>query len=180
MPTPLVLSPKECQGKTWQPPVDLSFATNKALLPLHAGELAKAAASMPIALVKEGHEWHLVGVCGLQPGHNLFVREGKWLGNYQPQWLATWPFEVMPVGDKTLVTFDRDSGLLSAEEGEPFFDSEDKPAPALEAVLATLKASHAKQQTTRQAIAALARARSSLLGLMRCRNSSASPFPACT
>ena len=51
MSSPLVLSPKECQGKAWHPPVDASFAAQQALLPLHAGELAKAAASMPLALM---------------------------------------------------------------------------------------------------------------------------------
>lgn len=89
MPNPLVLSPKECQGKTWHPPVDLAFAAEQALLPLHAGELAKAAATMPLALVKEGREWRLVGVCGLETGHNLFIKDGKWLGNYRPAWLST-------------------------------------------------------------------------------------------
>lgn len=74
MSTPLVLSPKECQGKTWHPPLDLSFAASQTLIPLHAGELAKAAASMPIALVKEGREWRLVGVCGIEAGHNLFIK----------------------------------------------------------------------------------------------------------
>ena len=56
MPTPLVLSPKECQGKTWYPPHDLNFAAKKALIPLHAGEIAKAAATMPLALIKENRE----------------------------------------------------------------------------------------------------------------------------
>ena len=67
MPTPLVLSPKECQGKTWYPPIDLSFAANRALIPLHAGELAKVAATMPLALIKENREWRLVVLRGYLP-----------------------------------------------------------------------------------------------------------------
>jgi hypothetical protein len=84
MSTPLVLSPKECQGKTWHPPLDLSFAASQTLIPLHAGELAKAAASMPIALVKEGREWRLVGVCGIEAGHNLFIK-GQVAGSLSPR-----------------------------------------------------------------------------------------------
>lgn len=46
MSDPLVISPKECQGLTWHPPHDVAFAQHQAQIPLHAGELAKAAASM--------------------------------------------------------------------------------------------------------------------------------------
>jgi hypothetical protein len=159
MPTPLVLSPKECQGKTWHPPVDLAFAAHRALLPLHAGELAKAAAAMPIALVKEGREWCLVGVCGLEPGHNLFIKAGKWLGHYQPAWLATYPFEIVTVGEKGLVTFDRDSGLLASEgEGEPFFDEQGQMTQAVATRVEALKRHHSKHQATHKALHALARA----------------------
>nr|WP_273424407.1 SapC family protein [Halomonas sp.] len=160
MPTPLVLSPKECQGKAWHPPVDVSFASDKALIPLHAGELAKAAATMPIALVKQGREWQLVGVCGIEPGHNLFIKDGKWLGHYRPEWLSCWPFEIVSVGDKGLVTFDRDSGLLASEgEGEPFFDAQGQMTQTVSSRVEALKAAHLKQQATQKAIAALMKAK---------------------
>lgn len=159
MPNPLVLSPKECQGLSWHPPADLRFAASRALLPLHAGELAKAAASMPIALVKHGREWMLVGVCGINPGHNLFIKDGKWLGNYRPAWLSTYPFEIVTVGEKGLVTFDRDSGLLGAEEGEPFFDAQGQMREAVATRVEALKAAHAKHQATQKALSALAKAK---------------------
>ncbi len=160
MPTPLVLSPKECQGKTWHPPVDLAFAADRALIPLHAGELAKAAATMPVAAVKEGREWRLVGVCGIAPGHNLFIRQGKWLGNYQPVWLATWPFEAIAVGDKAIVTFEQESGLLGENgAGEPFFDDQGQMSETVATRVEALKAAHGKQQATQKALAALAKAK---------------------
>ena len=159
MPNPLVLSPKECQDKTWHPPHDLNFAANKALVPLHAGELAKAAATMPLALIKENREWRLVGVCGIETGHNLFIKDGKWLGNYRPAWLSTYPFEIVTVGEKGLVTFDRDSGLLGAEEGEPFFDEQGQMSEAVATRVEALKTSHRKHQTTQKALSALAKAK---------------------
>lgn len=159
MSSPLVLSPKECQGKTWHPPIDLSFAAHKALIPLHAGEIAKAAATMPLALLKEGREWRLVGVCGIETGHNLFIKDGQWLGNYKPAWLSTWPFAVVSVGEKGIVTFDRDSGLLAEESaGEPFFDAQGQMAEAVSARVEALKAAHGKHQATQKALAALAKA----------------------
>ena len=157
MANPLVLSPKECQGKTWHPPIDLSFAANKSLIPLHAGELAKAAATMPLAIIKENREWRLVGVCGIETGHNLFIKDGKWLGNYRPAWLSSYPFEIVTVGEKSLVTFDRDSGLLGAEEGEPFFYEQGQMAEAVATRVETLKISHRKHQATQKALSALAK-----------------------
>lgn len=156
---PLVLSPKECQGLTWHPPVDLTFAADQALLPLHAGELAKAAATMPVALLKESREWRLVGVCGIEPGHNLFIKNGKWLGHYHPEWFYTYPFEIVTVGEKGLVTFDCDSGLLGAEEGQPFFDAQGKMTEAVATRVEALKAAHAKHQATQKALSALAKAK---------------------
>ncbi|WP_339885709.1 SapC family protein [Vreelandella maris] len=158
MANPLVLSPKECQGKTWYTPIDLSFAANKALIPLHAGELAKAAATMPLALINENREWRLVSVCGIETGHNLFIKDAKWLGNYRPAWLSTYPFEIVTVGEKGLVTFDRDSGLLGAEEGEPFFDEQDQMTEAVATRIEVLKTSHRKHQATQTALSALAKA----------------------
>jgi len=158
MPNPLVLSPKECQGKTWHSPHDLNFAADKALIPLHAGELAKAAASMPLALIKQNREWQLVGVCGTEPDHNLFIKQGNWLGHYRPAWLSTYPFEIVIVGEKGLVTFDRDSGLLGAEEGEPFFDEQGQMSEAVATRVEALKISHRKHQATQKALSALAKA----------------------
>lgn len=159
MPNPLVVSPKECQGLTWHPPDDLSLAADKALIPLHAGELAKAATSMPIALFKEDREWRLVGVCGTDSHHNLFVKDDKWLGHYRPEWLSTYPFEIVTVGEKGLVTFDRDSGLLGAEEGEPFFDEQGQMSEAVSARVEVLKKSHRHYQATQKALTALAKAK---------------------
>ncbi|WP_311945014.1 SapC family protein [Halomonas piscis] len=162
MTQPLVLSPRECRGKTWHPPRDLGCAADQALLPLHAGELAKAAAAMPLAVVKQSREWRLVGVCGLEPGHNLFIRQGQWLGHYQPQWLATYPFEIVSVGEKSLVTFDQDSGLLGAKgqaddvKAEPFFDDQEQMTRAVAGRVEALKAAHQKHLATQKALSALA------------------------
>lgn len=156
MSDPLVISPKECQGLSWHPPHDFGFATDTALIPLHAGELAKAAAAMPIALVKEGREWRLVAVCGIEPGHNLFIKDGKWLGHYRPEWLSTYPFEIVSVGEKGVVTFDRDSGLLGTEgEGEPFFDAEGQMTQAVATRVEALKTAYRKQQATHKALSVL-------------------------
>ncbi|WNL40137.1 SapC family protein [Halomonas sp. PAMB 3232] len=155
----LVLNPRECEGKTWHPPVDLDFASSHALLPLHGRELARAAASMPLALIQGAKGWQLVGVCGLAQGHNLFIREGKWLGSYRPEWLSTWPFEIVTQGDRGAVAFDRDSGLEDEHgAGEPFFDDQGEMYPAVSSRVETLKASFTRHRATQKALNALAEA----------------------
>lgn len=155
----LAIGPKECEGLAWFPPQDVRFSAHNPLIPLHAGELAKAASAMPLALVKDGREWKLVGVAGLHPSHNLFIKDGKWLGQYRPQALSTWPFSVVNIGERGVVTFDRDSGLLAeipgAQGAEPFFDHEGKPLQSLQVVLDVLKANHGKHRATQKALAAL-------------------------
>lgn len=160
MPNPLIVSPKTCQGLSWFPPTDVAFAAREPLIPLHAGELANAAATMPLAVVQVDKRWRLVGVCGTAEGHNLFVRDGKWLGVYTPQWVKTWPMDIIEIGDKGVMALDRDSGVLGSgdDSGEPFFTEDGQPAAALAERLARLKANFPKQRTTEKALAALASA----------------------
>lgn len=159
MPKPLAIAPKDCQDKRWQPPANLSHLQTQALLPLHAGELAKAAATMPLALVKQGAQWQLVAVCGLHPQHNLYIKDGQWLGSYQPVWLATFPFQIMTVGDKGFVTFEQESGLLTEHGGEPFFDAAGQLTPAVAQRVDLLKATLGLQTATGKALAALQQAK---------------------
>nr|WP_295714893.1 SapC family protein [uncultured Halomonas sp.] len=157
MSNPLIVSPKTCQGLSWFPPADVAFAAHQPLIPLHAGELANAAATLPLAVVKEGSAWRMVGVCGLANDQNLFIREGKWLGAYRPHWLSTWPLDIVEMGDKGVVVFDRDSGLLGSgdDHGEAFFNAEGQPSGTLAGMLDSLKANFAKRRATHKALAAL-------------------------
>lgn len=116
----LVVNAKDCKGLRWQPPQDIAFAANHALVPLHAGELAGAVAGMPLAFAQKQGDWQLVAVCGLTANHSLFVRDGKWMGAYTPQAFGYWPFDVVQVGKRVLITFDKSSGTLVGSGGEPF------------------------------------------------------------
>lgn len=160
MSNPLIITPKTCAGLSWFPPADVAFAARQPLIPLHAGELASAATTMPLAVLKEGRQWRLVGVCGVGEGHNLFVKQGKWLGAYRPQWLSTWPLQIIEIGEKGVLALDRESGVLGSgdDNGEAFFNGSDQPSPALAEKLERLKVSYAKQRTTQKALSALAKA----------------------
>lgn len=153
--SPWVIAPTHCRDKSWHRPQDLSFAQTQALIPLHAGELSQAAASMPLALIKQEAEWQLVGVCGLTPGHNLFIKNGQWLGTYQPLWLSTYPFSLLQIGQQAVLTCAPEAGA-PADQGEPFFTADEQPAPAVAERLERLKASQSLQQATARATRALA------------------------
>lgn len=159
MPKILALSPKDCQGKSWRMPADLTHLQHQSLIPLHAGELAKAAASMPVALVKQGGKWQLVAVCGQQPQHNLFIKNGEWLGGYQPAFLSCYPFDIVMVGDKSIAILDEESGLLDTSgQGEAFFDDAGQFTPGVAQRIEMLKANIGLQQATQRALDALQQA----------------------
>jgi len=155
---PLVVSFKECRQLRWAPPEDVGFAQDVALVPLTMAELSAAACSMPMAFVKQNRSWRLVGVCGVEPGQNLFVRKGQWLGAYRPNWLQNWPFDFTVVRDKAFLVFDKASGTLVSEGGEPFFENEQTMGPALEAIRQRMLPLARPMQLTGRAVHALAEA----------------------
>lgn len=150
---PLAISPKDCQGKRWHPPQDLSFAQGAALLPVHAGELARAAAAMPLALWHNGQHWQLMAVCGLHAGRNLFVLGGQWQGAYQPACLDSWPLSIYAVGDKGIAVLDQNSALLSTDgSGQSLLDEGGQPLPALAQRIESAVANHRLHAITDKAI----------------------------
>lgn len=155
----LAITPQDTQNKLWHPPQDLSFASNTALLPIHAGELAKAAASMPLAIIKQDAKWQLVAICGQEANQNLYIKNGLWQGIYQPLWLNTWPFSIYAVGDKGFAVMDTASGVLSTDaSGEAFFNEDNQPSPALAKRLEPLAEQHQMQARTARALEILAAA----------------------
>lgn len=159
MAKPLIVSPSICQGKAWFPPADMSFAQSMPLVPIHSGELAKAAASGPLAFVKRNGCWQMVAVCSLMPGYNLFVKEGKWLGVHAPDWLSTYPFYTLEAGKSRVLAFDQSSDLLAREEqGEPFFDDDGAPSSEVASRIEHIKASQGFEASSQRAIEALLKA----------------------
>lgn len=120
-----------------------------------------AASSTPIAIVREDHKYVLAAVCGIQRDKNLLVSaDGRWLGDYTPAWLKTWPFETLSVGEKAFVVFNTDSGLLDESgAGEPFFDAQGKMMPEVEQRVEILRRIHPKHVATERALQALAKAK---------------------
>jgi hypothetical protein len=84
----LAISLKDTQNKHWSEPTNLLPFKHQALIPILANEAGRLGASMPLAI----HNKQLVGVCGIQADHNLYIDpKGQWSGNVVPEWLQTSP-----------------------------------------------------------------------------------------
>ncbi|TVQ30826.1 MAG: hypothetical protein EA356_14745 [Geminicoccaceae bacterium] len=159
MTDPLPVTPASCRGLRWLPRLDDGFASRTALVPLQPQELGRAAAAMPLAFVRRGAHWEVVGVCGLAAESSLFVDEGHWLGAYRPTWLDLWPFAAVETGKGMVVTMAPEARAAGAAAGEVLFDAAGQPSPALAAMLERLQQWHRQQATLRSLTPTLAKAR---------------------
>lgn len=158
MPNYTVISRTTHSSKRWLRPNGYTFAAREAVVPVFAAEVSKAAMSLPLAFIARGDEYQVVAALGLAPGQNLFVaQDGRWLGNYVPAALRSYPFCLAntPEGQQVLC-FDTDSGLLSdGLAGEPFFNADGTPVTVVAEMLDFLGQLEANRSATAAACAAL-------------------------
>ncbi|WP_394226450.1 SapC family protein [Pseudoalteromonas spongiae] len=97
------------------------------LVPVVAHEFARVANEYPIVFVKnnESGEFQPVAMLGLEPGENLFIKDGKWQGAYLPHALTRYPLVLSknPENeDQLFVGINESSDLVNKEEGNALFD----------------------------------------------------------
>ncbi|WP_086738560.1 SapC family protein [Erythrobacter colymbi] len=107
-------------------------------------EFEVAAREFPI-LLRPDAEGRLrpVAVLGLERDDNLFLGpDGHWQSDYVPAVLQSRPFGIAAAGDgrEIQILVDPDHPRLSRTAGEPLFLEHGGQAPALEAMLGTLRA----------------------------------------
>lgn len=158
MPTFHAIAQSTHADKRWKRYTSYAFAAKEALTPLVAQELPRAVLHLPIAFVRQDEQFMPVAMLGIQPGQNLFVApDGRWLCGYTPAAYRAHPFALanLPDGQQVLA-FDADSGLLTEAEGEAFYDSEGRPAQAVQDILAFLTQVQANRAQTLHTCKALA------------------------
>ncbi|MGP1450446.1 MAG: SapC family protein [Wolinella sp.] len=121
------VSKEKFMGRRWRRFKDYRFALQDSLMPLLITELSHALLAFPIALVKNGEEWLVVGVAGLNDGRNYFVTQnGEWVGRYIPAVYRGYPFALARgENNERLLCFREESGLLcdkDADDGLLFFN----------------------------------------------------------
>ncbi len=89
-----------------------------------AGAPADAAAKLTVAPL---------AVLGLKPGSNLFVKDGKWNGNYVPAYLRRYPFAMARIEgqDQVAVCFDEQWPGFGDKEGSSLFANDGQPTEFL-------------------------------------------------
>ncbi len=108
---------------------DYSFVDTSHLFPLTLFEVGTLGLAFPLIFVKhaETGQFQFVAMTGLEPGKNLFVKDGKWIGEYVPKILECRPFRLMAdQNDSELmhIGIDTDSEIVSQKKGEAIFSKD--------------------------------------------------------
>lgn len=157
----LPVSKERHGGKYWKRYDSYAFARGQLLAPMVAAEIPKAALTMPLAFVRHGDRYLLIGMLSLSSRQNLFVLpDGKWGGGYVPSAFRSYPFRLAKAeGQKQLILcVDEDSGLIVDDKnsGEPFFDDSGKTSKPLQGVVNFLEAMEKSRKMTDVAVSLLA------------------------
>lgn len=154
------LSARRHGSLRWRRARSYAFAEGRAVVPVVASELPRAAGSFPLAFTPRGEGFTLSAVLGIEPEHNLYVRpDGRWRGSYVPAYLRGHPFYLAEAeGSRRVVAVDESSDLLTEDdpEGEPVFDAEGKPTEASQPVIDFLERVARSRAATERACRALA------------------------
>jgi len=144
---------------------DWSIAARMHAVFVAATEIPEAALEFPILFVHSGERdlqglpvVSPVALLGLAPGENLFVEGTRWRARYVPAFIRRYPFLTGRANADAApgVMIDTAWSGLSEIDGEPLFDAQGRPAPALQRALSFLERFEAQAQRTRQFCARLA------------------------
>ena len=119
---------------------DFSIAKDLHAVFVTATEFPQAALEFPIVFVETGRHdvagrpmMSPVALLGLSHGENLHVEGTRWDARYIPAYIRRYPFSTaaMPGASGINVLVDEAWSGFSDHTGEPLFEADDAPAPAL-------------------------------------------------
>jgi hypothetical protein len=138
------------------PITDWTLADKLNAMFVAAVEFGDVCREFPIVFVKAGKEPDgrdaiaPIAVMGLTQNQNLYVSGERWRAQYMPAILRFYPFCIARI-DQTRFAVCMDTAFkgLNAEEGQPLFDAEGKPAELLQTMQKQLESLEAEIQRTR-------------------------------
>jgi hypothetical protein len=155
---PRRLDPAAHRHKKLQAVTDWSVAREMHAVFLAATEFPAAALAFPIIFVHTGERLPdgkpmiaPVALLGLSANENLHVDGAHWEGRYLPAFLRRYPFLTAGAADSEApaVFVDVSWSGFSDTDGDPLFESDGQPAPALQRTIDFLRQFDAEQQRTR-------------------------------
>lgn len=155
---------KHLRLKTELPTVDRVAGLNSLFLAVV--EFAEACKEFPIVFVRVGEAptdgskqaVAPLAVMGLRAGSNLFVKDGKWTGNYVPAYLRRYPFAMARLDqdtDTVAVCYDSEWAGFSVTEGQALFGADGEPTEFLSNARTFLENFEQESERTRHACQAL-------------------------
>jgi hypothetical protein len=153
------VTPEFFAKRSWQQPSSYAFAAQVNALPVVAAELSKLVPRMPIGFVQTETGFQLVAVASLQPDSNFFIGpDGRWLGDYVPAVLRSYPFRLVKLQDRdeSILCFDESSGsAVDTGIGEAFFDAAGTPSAMVNRMLELVSQIERSRVATQAAVDAL-------------------------
>jgi len=163
---PVGLDPALHRRHKVQPVADYAFAAAVHAVPITATEFPHAALEFPIVFVEIGPRDSTgratmtpAALLGLSHGENLYIDQGRWDARYVPAYIRRYPFltATLPGSGGTNVLVDEDWSGFGEQEGEPLFEADDSPAPALQRAMDFLERYEHESERTRAFCERLAR-----------------------
>ena len=103
---------------------DMNWVRGLITINLAASEMPSAALAFPCVMTHGESGGRLLAITGLEQGRNLFVDDkGRWLGEYLPAVLRTWPFRLLDQEDEEgsrPIAVQREA--LNLSKGDALFD----------------------------------------------------------
>ena len=138
---------------------DFSIAGDIHAVPITATEFPQAALEFPIVFVATGAKDSAgrpamtpVALLGLRHGENLYVDRSRWDARYIPAYIRRYPFltATLPGSGGINVLIDEAWSGFGEQAGEPLFEADDSPAPALRRAMDFLERyEHEAERTAR-------------------------------
>lgn len=138
---PVALDPSLHRDRKVVPLSDYSIARDVHAVFITATEFPQAALEFPIVFVETGSKDSAgrpmmapAALLGLSHGENLYVDGGCWDARYIPAYIRRYPFltATLPGAAGINVMVDDAWSGFGEEAGEPLFEADDTPAPALQ------------------------------------------------
>ena len=93
MPSWTAISPTEHVDSRWLSRKDFANAANLQVVEVLASEIGVVPHRYTLGFVKQGEDYQLVALVGLEKDRNLYVDlKGRWLSEYVPATLRCYPF----------------------------------------------------------------------------------------
>ena len=152
------LDPAVHRDRKVTPLADFSIAKDLHAVFVTATEFPQAALEFPIVFVETGRHDAAgrpmispVALLGLSHGENLHVEGTRWEARYIPAYIRRYPFSTaaMPGASGINVLVDEAWSGFSDLAGEPLFEADDTPAPALKRAMDFLERFELEAERTR-------------------------------